>query len=81
VVDHIWITVAEQRIRVAAPGAIARILRRQKDASVDVPLGDFFGVDTDTSVTWIRHPFGVSSFGRARNSYWRMPFAILQESP
>lgn len=74
IVNHIWITVADNeyawprlvRLRVYYDG--------KKTPSVDVPLGDFFGVghgyerDLDSMV--IRD----SSFGRARNSYWPMPF-------
>jgi len=74
VVDHIWVTVADNeyawprlvRLRVYYDG--------KKTPSVDVPLGDFFGVghgyDRDLDSLLIRD----SSFGRARNSYWPMPF-------
>ena len=74
VVNHIWITVADNeyawprlvRLRVYYDG--------KKTPSVDVPLGDFFGVghgyDRDLDSLLIRD----SSFGRARNSYWPMPF-------
>jgi hypothetical protein len=74
VVDHIWITVADNeyawprlvRLRVYYDG--------KKTPSVDVPLGDFFGVghgyERDLDSLLIRD----SSFGRARNSYWPMPF-------
>ncbi|HVP48422.1 MAG TPA: DUF2961 domain-containing protein [Bryobacteraceae bacterium] len=74
VVDHIWITVADNeyawprlvRLRVYYDG--------RKTPSVDVPLGDFFGVghgyERDLESLLIRD----SSFGRARNSYWPMPF-------
>jgi hypothetical protein len=74
VVNHIWLTVADNeyawprlvRLRVYYDG--------KKTPSVDVPLGDFFGVghgyDRDLDSLLIRD----SSFGRARNSYWPMPF-------
>lgn len=74
VVDHIWLTVADNeyawprlvRLRVYYDG--------KKTPSVDVPLGDFFGVghgyERDLDSLAIRD----SSFGRARNSYWPMPF-------
>src|SRR5882724_10993177 len=74
VVDHIWITVADNefawprlvRLRVYYDG--------KKTPSVDVPLGDFFGVGHGYERDLDSSPIRVSSFGRARNSYWRMPF-------
>jgi hypothetical protein len=73
-VAHIWITVAENefawprllRIRVYYDGA--------KTPSVDAPLGDFFavghGYERNVDSMMVRD----SSFGRARNCYWPMPF-------
>jgi len=74
VVSHIWLTAADNefgwqrlvRIRVYYDG--------RKTPGVDVPLGDFFGVghgyDRNLDSLVVRD----SSFGRARNSYWPMPF-------
>jgi hypothetical protein len=76
VVSHIWLTVADSeyawprlvRFRVYYDG--------KKTPSVDVPLGDFFGVghgyDRNLDSVVVRN----SSFGRARNSYWPMPFRV-----
>jgi hypothetical protein len=73
-VAHIWITIAHNefawprllRLRVYYDGA--------KTPSVDAPLGDFFGIghgyERNLDSMMIRN----SSFGRARNSYWPMPF-------
>jgi hypothetical protein len=73
-VTHIWLTVAQNefgwprllRLRVYYDG--------HKTPSVDAPLGDFFavghGAERDVNSTMVRD----SSFGRARNSYWPMPF-------
>jgi hypothetical protein len=73
-VTHIWATVA------ATEFAWPRLLRLRvyydgcRTPSVDAPLGDFFGVghgyEHDLNSTMIRD----GSFGRARNSYWLMPF-------
>ena len=73
-VVHIWITAAENefawprllRFRVYYDGA--------KTPSVDAPLGDFFavgnGYERNVDSAMVRD----SSFGRARNCYWPMPF-------
>ena len=76
VVSHIWITVADNeyawprlvRLRVYYDG--------KKTPSVDVPLGDFFGVGHGYDRDLDSLPVRDSSFGRARNSYWPMPFRV-----
>lgn len=74
VVNHIWITVADNEY------AWPRLLRLRiyydgkKTPSVDVPLGDFFGVGHGYERDLDSLPIRDSSFGRARNSYWPMPF-------
>ncbi len=74
VVSHIWLTVADNeyawprlvRLRIYYDG--------KKTPSVDVPLGDFFGVGHGYERQLDSLPIRDSSFGRARNSYWPMPF-------
>ncbi len=74
VVNHVWVTVADNeyawprlvRLRIYYDG--------KKTPSVDVPLGDFFGVGHGYERDLDSLPVRVSSFGRARNSYWPMPF-------
>jgi hypothetical protein len=73
-VTHIWLTVAANEY------GWPRLLRFQvfydgsSTASVDAPLGDFFAVglgqEHDVNSQMIRN----TSSGRARNSYWPMPF-------
>ncbi len=74
IVNHIWITIADNeygwprllRLRVYYDG--------HKTPSVDVPLGDFFGAghgyERNLNSMMVRN----ASFGRARNSFWPMPF-------
>ncbi|PYV09180.1 MAG: hypothetical protein DMG23_11615 [Acidobacteria bacterium] len=74
IVTHIWVTVADNEY------AWPRLLRLRvyydghKTPSVDVPLGDFFavghGYERNVNSLIVRN----ASFGRARNSYWPMPF-------
>jgi len=73
-VVHMWMTFAENefawprllRLRVYYDGA--------KTPSVDAPIGDFFavgnGYERNVDSAMVRD----SSFGRARNCYWPMPF-------
>ncbi len=76
VVSHIWLTVADNeyawprlvRLRVYYDG--------KKTPSIDVPLGDFFGVGHGYDRNLDSLPIRNSSFGRARNSYWPMPFRV-----
>ena len=74
VVTHLWITVAANeygwprllRLRVYYDGSA--------EASVDAPLGDFFGVGHGFERAVESSMIRASSDGRARNSYWPMPF-------
>lgn len=74
VVTHIWMTLAANEY------AWPRLLRFRvyydgsRTPSIDVPLGDFFavghGYERNVDSVMIRN----TSNGRARNSYWAMPF-------
>lgn len=74
IINHIWITVANNEY------AWPRLLRFRiyydghKTPSVDVPLGDFFGIGHGYERNLNSVPVRNASFGRARNSYWPMPF-------
>lgn len=73
-ITHIWMTVANNefgwprllRLRVYYDG--------HKTPSVDTPLGDFFGVAHGSERDLNSIMIHDSSLGRARNSYWPMPF-------
>ena len=74
VVTHIWLTVADNEF------GWPRLLRLRvyydgyKTPSVDAPLGDFFGVGHGSERNLNSIMIHDSSFGRARNSYWPMPY-------
>lgn len=74
VVTHIWLTVADSEF------AWPRLLRLRvyydghKTPSVDAPLGDFFGVGHGSERNVFSNMVRDSSMGRARNSYWPMPY-------
>ncbi|HXJ93362.1 MAG TPA: DUF2961 domain-containing protein [Terriglobia bacterium] len=73
-VTHIWVTVADNEF------AWPRLLRLRvyydghKTPSVDAPLGDFFGVGHGYEREVDSMMARDASFGRAKNSYWPMPF-------
>jgi len=74
IVNHIWLTIADNEY------AWPRLLRVRvyydghKTPSVDAPLGDFFGVGLGYERNLNSIMVRDASFGRARNSYWPMPF-------
>jgi Protein of unknown function (DUF2961)/HEAT repeats len=74
VVNHIWVTIADNEFAWPRLARLRVYYDGKKTPSVDVPLGDFFGIghgyERDLTSLLIRD----SSFGRARNSYWPMPF-------
>ena len=73
-ITHIWVTIANNefgwprllRLRVYYDG--------RKTPSVDAPLGDFFGVAHGSERNLNSIMIHDSSLGRARNTYWPMPF-------
>ncbi len=73
-ITHIWLTVADNEF------GWPRLLRLRvyydgyKTPSVDAPLGDFFGVGHGSERNLNSIMVHDSSFGRARNSYWPMPY-------
>jgi hypothetical protein len=73
-VDHIWVTVADNEYAWPRLVRLRIYYDEKKTPSVDVPLGDFFGVGHGYERELDSLPVRDSSFGRARNSYWPMPF-------
>lgn len=75
VVTHFWNTVGS-RDPFAGRSLVLRIYWDGAERpSVEVPLGDFFGVGHGASATFHSRPVVVSSEGRSRSCFWRMPFA------
>ena len=71
---HIWLTAFSMDIRWPR----AMVLRIYWDGSdlpsVETPLGDFFAVGNGMMANVNSLPVKVSSYGRAMNCYWQMPF-------
>jgi hypothetical protein len=72
-IHHIWVTIA------AEPFSGRKIVLRmywdgERTPSVEAPIGDFFGVGHGLNRDFSSLPLACSSNGRAKNSYWYMPF-------
>jgi len=73
IIHHIWLTVAGPEFY--GKKMIVRMYwDDEKEASVEAPLGDFFGIGHGLNRNYASLPFVCSADGRARNSYWMMPF-------
>ena len=73
IIHHIWVTIS------AEPFYGKKIMLRmywddETDPSVEAPIGDFFGVGHGLNRNYASLPFVCTSEGRARNSFWQMPF-------
>jgi hypothetical protein len=72
-IHHMWVTIAGEAFY--GRKIILRIYWDGEDApSVEVPIGDFFGVGHGLNRNFTSLPIVCSSDGRARNCYWYMPF-------
>jgi len=73
-VRHIWFTIAS-RDRRYPRNLVLRVYYDGSDVpSVETPIGDFFAAGNGMRANVSTIPIEVSSYGRALNSYWRMPF-------
>lgn len=74
IIIHIWMTIACKDRDYSKLMAVRMYWDGEKQPSVEAPVGDFFaaGHGVDAPVNSI--PVQVSSEGRARNSFWPMPF-------
>jgi hypothetical protein len=72
-IHHIWVTIAAEAFY--GRKIVLRIYWDGEDVpSVEAPIGDFFGVGHGLNRNVSSLPIACSSEGRARNSYWYMPF-------
>lgn len=73
-ITHLWNTVASQD-PFSGRSLVLRIYWDDLEKpSVEVPLGDFFGVGHGAIANFHSLPVSVSSYGRSRTCFWRMPF-------
>jgi hypothetical protein len=74
IIKHIWNTTASLN-PFSSNAVILRIYwDNAEKPSIEVPLGDFFGVGHGKNKDLESLPISVSSLGRSRSCFWDMPF-------
>lgn len=73
-IQHIWFTIGAYERRYPR-SMVFRIYWDGADSpSVETPLGDFFAAGNGMRANVSTLPIEVTSYGRALNCYWKMPF-------
>ena len=73
-INHIWSTMVIGELFHPRLLVIRMYWDGSEHPSVEVPLGDFFGVGFGLERDLYSMPINIGSHGRARNCYWKMPF-------
>jgi hypothetical protein len=73
-IRHIWFTVAGQDRRWPRSLVLRIFWDEAEVPSVETPIGDFFAAGNGMRANVNTTPIEVTSYGRALNSYWHMPF-------
>ena len=73
-IRHIWFTVAGQDRRWPRSLVLRVFWDGAEVPSVETPIGDFFAAGNGMRANVSSLPIEVTSYGRALNSYWHMPF-------
>src|SRR5664279_480991 len=71
---HFWCTIADQETAYSRLLTLRIYWDGETNASVQCPIGDFFGMGMGVDKSFTSLPVRVSSDGRGRNCYWPMPF-------
>jgi len=72
-IHHIWVTIAAESFY-GRKIVLRTFWDGEPEPSVEVPIGDFFGVGHGLNRNFSSIPITCSSEGRAKNCYWYMPF-------
>ena len=73
-ITHIWFTGGSNEFSAPRLMRLRVYYDGRKTPSVDAPMGDFFGVGNGYEMDLDSAMIRDTSLGRARNSYWPMPF-------
>lgn len=74
VISHIWCTVASKDPFYGRSLVVRIYWDGAEKPSVEVPLGDFFGVGNGANADVDSIPVSATAFGRSRSCFWQMPF-------
>jgi len=73
-IRHMWFTIAGKDRRYPRTLVLRIYWDGAEVPSVETPIGDFFAAGNGMRANVNSLPVQVSSYGRALNCYWRMPF-------
>jgi|Deesub1362B_J571_1020462.scaffolds.fasta_scaffold00001_696 hypothetical protein len=73
-IQHIWFTIGAMDRRYPRTLVLRIYWDDSKIPSVETPLGDFFAAGHGMRANVSTLPIEVTSYGRALNCYWKMPF-------
>lgn len=73
-IQHIWFTIGAHDRRYPRTMVFRIYWDGSRIPSVETPLGDFFAAGHGMRTTVSTLPIEVTSYGRALNCYWKMPF-------
>jgi len=73
-IRHIWFTIAGEDRRYPRSLVLRLYWDGSEAPSVEAPIGDFFAAGNGMRANVTSTPIEVTSYGRALNSYWHMPF-------
>ena len=71
---HFWNTISDKEPYYSRLLTLRIYWDGETNASVECPLGDFFGIGNGIEQPFNSVPVSVTSNGRGRNCYWPMPF-------
>lgn len=80
-IRHIWFTLASRDRRYPRNVVLRAYWDGSEVPAIETPIGDFFAAGNGMRANVDSIPVAVSSYGRALNCYWRMPFrerAVLE---
>ncbi|MBN2474208.1 MAG: DUF2961 domain-containing protein [Pirellulales bacterium] len=73
-IRHMWFTIAGRDRRYPRTLVMRIFFDGAEVPSVETPIGDFFAAGNGMRANVDTLPIQVTSYGRALNCYWRMPF-------
>jgi hypothetical protein len=73
-IRHLWFTIAGADRRYPRSLVLRIYWDGAEVPSVETPIGDFFAAGNGMRANVASTPIEVTSYGRALNSYWHMPF-------